>query len=231
MTLPIGLDGPRLGPAGGGAARQLVVLLHGVGADGDDLIGLAPHLAQVLPQAAFVAPNAPFASDMAPMGYQWFSLQQRDPQQLYWGAEGARGPLDRFLDAELERLGLSERDLALVGFSQGTMMALHTALRRAQPVAGIVGFSGIVIAPERLAREIASRPPVLLVHGQADPVVPFAALEAAARSLGDLQVPVEQLARPGLGHSIDQDGLRAAMAFLVRCFVPAAEGPAGRNDL
>lgn len=217
MNLPIGLDGPRQAPLSGGPAKQLVVLLHGLGADGDDLIGLAPYLAQALPHAAFVAPNAPFRCDMAPMGYQWFSLQQRDPEQLYWGAEGARGPIDRFLDAELEHAGLSAAELALVGFSQGTMMSLHTALRRPQPVAGIVGFSGLLIEPGRLAREIASRPPVLLVHGEADPVVPFQSLGAAEEGLRELDVPVESLARPGLGHSIDEAGLKAAIGFLERC--------------
>lgn len=216
MTETSGLDGPRQAPASGGPARQLVVLLHGLGADGEDLIGLAPYLAQALPDAAFVAPNAPFACDMAPMGYQWFSLQTNDPQQLYWGAEGARGPIDRFLDAELERHGLGASALALVGFSQGAMMALHTALRRPDPVAGIVGFSGMLIEPERMAREIASRPPVLLIHGDADPVVPFAALEASTRALDDLGVPAESLARPGLAHAIDETGLRAAVGFLMQ---------------
>ncbi|SME97867.1 phospholipase/carboxylesterase [Tistlia consotensis] len=221
MNLPIGLDGPRLEPASGGPARQLVVLLHGLGADGEDLIGLAPYLAQALPEAAFAAPDAPFPCDMGPMGYQWFSLQIRDPEQLYWGAEGARGPIDRFLDAELDRLGLTAAELALVGFSQGTMMALHTALRRPEPVAGIVGFSGALVEPLRLTKEIASRPPVLLVHGEADPVVPFQALAAAEQGLTALDVPVETLSRPGLAHSIDEAGLRAAIGFLTERF---AEG-------
>ncbi|MEX0759107.1 MAG: alpha/beta fold hydrolase [Tistlia sp.] len=218
MNDKTGLDGPRQEPASGGPARQLVVLLHGLGADGDDLIGLAPYLAQALPDAAFAAPNAPFPCDRAPMGFQWFSLEVRDAQQLYWGAEGARGPIDRFLDAELARHGLGAEALALVGFSQGTMMALHTALRRPEPVAGIVGFSGLLVAPDRLAGELVSRPPVLLVHGEADPVVPFGALEACEHGLRDLAVPVESLARPGLGHSIDEGGLRAAIAFLAERF-------------
>lgn len=218
MTSTIGLDGPRQAPASGGAAKQLIVLLHGLGADGDDLIGLAPYLAQALPDAAFAAPNAPFPCDRAPMGFQWFSLDVRDAQQLYWGAEGSRGPIDRFLDAELARHGLGAEALALVGFSQGTMMAIHTALRRPEPVAGIVGFSGLLVAPDRLAGEIASRPPVLLVHGEADPVVPFAALAASAKGLADLEVPVQSLPRPDLGHSIDEAGLRAAVDFLAERF-------------
>ncbi len=218
MNQTTGLDGPRKEPASGGPAKQLIVLLHGLGADGEDLIGLSPYLAQVMPDAAFVAPNAPFPSDMAPMGYQWFSLQQSDPEQLYWGAEGARGPLDRFIDAELERHGLSDAELALVGFSQGTMVALHTALRRPNPAAAIVGFSGALIDPERLGKEIASRPPVLLIHGEADPVVPFQMLAASQRGLELLEVPVEALPRPGLEHSIDEEGLLAAIKFLALRF-------------
>ena len=129
MSLPIDLDGPRFGPAAGGEATALIVLLHGLGADGNDLISLAPLLGQAFPNAAFASPHAPFPCDMAPMGRQWFSLQNRDPRSMYFGAEGARPMLDRFLDTELAALGLKSEQLCLLGFSQGTMMALHTALR------------------------------------------------------------------------------------------------------
>ena len=122
------LSGPRIAPRSG-AARQLVVLLHGVGADGDDLIGLAPALARLLPHAAFVAPNGPAPCDMAPFGYQWFSLQDRRPEALLRGVQVAAPLLDAFLDEELARHDLDARRLALVGFSQGTMMALHAAPR------------------------------------------------------------------------------------------------------
>ena len=212
------LDGPRLDPAGGGTARQLVVLLHGLGADGNDLIGLAPHLARGLPEAAFVSPDAPFPCDMAPFGRQWFSLQDRAPEAVLAGVRAAAPILDGFLDDELARLGLSDRQLALVGFSQGTMTALHVGLRRAEPCAQIVGFSGALVGPEDLEREIRSRPPVLLVHGQADDVVPFPALGAAQAALAANQVPVEVHGRPGLGHGIDQPGLELAAAALERAF-------------
>ncbi len=214
MTTAFDLDGPRLAPASGQAAKQLVVLLHGVGADGNDLISLAPYLAQVLPEAAFVSPNAPFPCDMAPFGRQWFSLQERTPEAMLGGVRMAAPILDGFLDAELEKLGLTAERLALVGFSQGTMMALHVGLRREAGPGAIVGFSGALLAPELLPGEIRSRPPVLLVHGAADEVVPAQALPAAVAALEANQVPVTQELRPGLGHSIDERGLQLAMGFL-----------------
>ena len=221
---PTRLDGPRSGPASGGAAKQLIVLLHGLGADGNDLISLAPILDQVLPDAAFVSPHAPFPCDMAPFGRQWFSLQERSPEAMYAGAERARGSLVAFLEQELAQHGLGPRQLALVGFSQGTMMSLHTALRMTEPVAAIVGFSGLLIAPERLKDEIAVRPPVLLVHGSADEVVPALSMPAAELALSELSVPVKSLLCPGLGHSIDEEGLRAGLRFLMEGFSAAAPG-------
>ena len=122
------------------------MLLHGLGANGQDLIALAPVLGTVLPDAVFVAPDAPSPCDMAPFGYQWFSLQVRTPESLYVGAEEARSLLDRFLDEEMARYGLNDENLVLVGFSQGTMMALHTALRRQTACAGVIGYSGLLVA-------------------------------------------------------------------------------------
>ena len=214
MTTAFDLDGPRLAPASGQAPKQLVVLLHGLGADGNDLISLAPYLAQVLPEAAFVSPNAPFPCDMAPFGRQWFSLQERTPEAMLGGIRMSAPILEGFLDAELETAELTAERLALVGFSQGTMMALHVGLRREAALGAIVGFSGALLAPELLAEEIRSRPPVLLVHGAADEVVPAQALPAAVAALEANQVPVTQELRPGLGHSIDERGLQLAMSFL-----------------
>ncbi|HLS69663.1 MAG TPA: dienelactone hydrolase family protein [Kiloniellales bacterium] len=218
MTSPLQLDGPRQAPQSGGEPEQLIVFLHGVGADGNDLIGLAPVLAPLFPDAAFVSPDAPWPCDMAPMGRQWFSLQSRAPQDLYAGAEGARELLDAFLEAELARSGLDDSRLALFGFSQGCMMALHAAMRRPRPLAGVLGFSGHLVGPEKLASEIRSRPPVLLVHGDADEVVPFGALQVAEQALQAAEVPVEAHRRPGLGHGIDQGGLELAARFLQRVF-------------
>ncbi len=214
------LDGPRVGPASGGPAQQMILLLHGLGANGDDLIGLVPDLAPLLPDAAFVAPNAPFPCDMAPFGLQWFSLQDREPAAMLAGARMTAPILDAFIDTELARLGLEDDGLALVGFSQGTMMALQVGLRRARPCALVVGFSGLLVGAEFLAEEIVSRPPVLLVHGDADEVVPVAALPAAVAALEANAVPVTSLVRPGLGHGIDSQGIAAARAALSTAFGP-----------
>jgi len=215
MTTSFELDGPRYGPANGAKAEALIVLLHGVGADGNDLIGLAPQLAQVLPGAAFVSPNAPFPCDMAPFGHQWFSLQDRSPAAILAGVRATAPILDGFLDAELARHGLGDERLALLGFSQGTMMSLYVALRRAKPCAGVLGYSGALVGAGDLAGEVMSRPPVLLIHGEADEVVPFEALPAAVAALEACGVPVTSERRPGLGHGIDQEGLMHGVRFLV----------------
>jgi phospholipase/carboxylesterase len=208
------LSGPRRPPVAGGPARQLVVLLHGVGADGTDLIDLAGALAPVLPHAAWVAPNAPEPCDMAPYGFQWFSLQQRSAAILAAGVDRAAPVLNAFLDAELASHGLGDRNLFLIGFSQGTMMALHVGLRRMIAPAAIVGFSGILVAPERLAAEATARPPILLVHGEADEVVPVGFLDAASSVLKAEGLDLEVMRRPGLGHGIDEAGLAGAARFL-----------------
>jgi phospholipase/carboxylesterase len=196
----------------------VVILLHGLGADGDDLIGLAPYFAEVLPEAEFLSPHAPYPCDMAPFGRQWFSLQDRRPETMLAGLEAVRPVVESYLDAVLDSRGLTAADLALVGFSQGTMLALHTALRRPAPIAALVGFSGLLPGPDRLLREISARPPVLLVHGEEDPVVDFGFMDLAARALAALEVPVETLARPGLGHSIDDEGLARGIDFVARLF-------------
>lgn len=214
------LDGPRHGAAPGDKPRALVVFLHGLGADGNDLISLAPLLEPLLPATAFVSPHAPEPCDMAPMGRQWFSLQDRDPDVLLEGVRRAEPVLNAFLDAELEKHGLSDDRLAVVGFSQGTMTALHTLLRRPRACAVLVGFSGALLKPEVLGEEIASRPPVLLVHGDADPVVPFEAMPAAREALDLNGVPVAAYQRPGLAHGIDQDGLQLCAMALVQHLFP-----------
>jgi len=212
------LNGPEFAPLNGAAAKQLVVLLHGYGADGDDLIELAPHYAETLPDAAFIAPHAPFPCEIFATGRQWFGLMDRSPAAMLAGVSAVAPALDAFLDAELVRRGLDETALALVGFSQGTMLALHVAPRRRRSCAAVVGYSGRLIAPDRLAAEAAVRPPVLLVHGDADPVVPFQSLDLAAGALRGAGFAVETHARPGLGHGIDPAGLALGKAFLARAF-------------
>jgi phospholipase/carboxylesterase len=210
------LDGPRLAPAYGGPARRLVVLLHGYGADGHDLLELGRVWARQLPTTAFVAPNAPERCGMAPVGYQWFPLTFRDPSEFWRGVNQAAPLLDAFLDDELARHGLGDEAMALVGFSQGTMMALHVGPRRKRALAGVVGFSGLLAGAESLAADVRSTPPVLLLHGNDDEVVPAAALLPAAEALSAAGLPVEWHRIPGLGHGIDEDGLKRAGAFLVR---------------
>lgn len=219
-----GLDGPRLSPRSGAPARQLVALLHGVGADGADLIGLAPALSEVLPHAAFVAPDAPFPCDMAAFGRQWFSLQDRSPARLAAGVRAVAPAVRAFLEAELLRLSLPASALALAGFSQGAMAALQVGLRTMpEPPAAILAYSGALLAPESLPAEIvaARLPPVLLVHGESDGVVPVGASRAAEAALRAAGVPVEALYIPGLDHSIDDTGLAAGAAALLRAFAPA----------
>jgi phospholipase/carboxylesterase len=214
------LDGPRLEPRSG-AARQLVVFLHGYGADGNDLIDIGRAWQGLMPQAAFVSPHAPEPCGQAPAGRQWFPLTFRDPNERWTGVNQAAPVLERFLDAELKRRNLPPSALALVGFSQGTMMALHVGLRRAVVPVAIVGYSGLLAVPpdanaEKFAAEITSRPPVLLVHGDQDDLIPAQALFHAASGLASLGVPVEWHLSAGIGHGIDQEGLRHGGEFLAR---------------
>jgi phospholipase/carboxylesterase len=216
------LDGPRLAPRSGGA-QQLVVFLHGYGADGNDLIDIGRAWQQYLPQAAFASPHAPEPCGQAPVGRQWFQLTFRDPDERWIGVNKAAPQLQRFLAAELERHKLPGSALALVGFSQGTMMALHVGLRRAVSPAAIVGYSGLLVAPpdgnlETLAAEIKSRPPVLLVHGDRDDLIPPQALFQATQGLAALGVSVEWHLSAGIGHGIDAEGLRHGGEFLARRF-------------
>ena len=216
------LDGPRLNPRSG-AAQQLVVFLHGYGADGNDLIDIGRAWQQYLPQAAFVSPHAPEPCGQAPTGRQWFPLTFRDPNERWIGVNKAAPVLERFLDAELTRHKLPPAALALVGFSQGTMMALHVGLRRATAPAAIVGYSGLLVTPpereiEAFAAEIRSRPPVLLVHGDRDDLIPVQALFQAAQGLSSLGLSVEWHISAGIGHGIDAEGLRHGGEFLARRF-------------
>jgi phospholipase/carboxylesterase len=209
------LNGPSIAPRSGKAAKQLVVFLHGLGADGDDLIGLAPYFAEALPDAEFISPHAPYACDMAPYGRQWFSLQDRSPEAMLRGLSAVRPILDAALDSWLAARSLDDGDLALVGFSQGTMLSLYAALRRKRPAAAVVGYSGLLARPDLLPAELTVKPPVLLLHGDQDQVVPSACLGQATAALQALQVPVTSLMRPGLGHSIDDQGLSSGINFLV----------------
>ena len=216
MTISTTIDGPRLDPASGGAATSMVIFLHGYGSNGADLIGLAPYWRDGLPNTAFVSPNAPEPCPGAPGGYQWWGLSSFDAQARAAGARRAAPVLDAFIDAELVRHGLGEDRVALVGFSQGTMMALHVGVRRERPLAGIVGYSGMLADGAELAGEARTKPPILLVHGDADPMIPIAAFHHAKAALARFGFAVESHVSPGLGHSIDAAGLELGGRFLAR---------------
>ncbi|MEZ5779542.1 MAG: prolyl oligopeptidase family serine peptidase [Paracoccaceae bacterium] len=200
-----------------GAARSMVVFLHGYGADGADLLGLADPLAPHLPDTVFVAPDAPEPCAGNPFGRQWFSIPWLDGSteaEAVAGLERAADDLNAFLDARLKAEGLAAAQLAVFGFSQGSMMALHVLPRRAEPVAAIVAFSGRLLRPEQLAAETVSRPPVLLVHGDADPMVPFADMGLAGDALVSAGFETYAHVMKGTGHGIAPDGLSVALAFL-----------------
>lgn len=214
------IDGPRLAPARG-TARQLVVFVHGYGADGNDLIEIGKAWQGLLPDTAFVSPHAPRPCGQAPMGREWFPLTFRNPEERWDGVNAAAPGLDRFLDAELTRHQLPPSALALVGFSQGTMMSLHVGLRRAVAPAAIVGYSGMLILKgdsdvEGYKPQVRARPPVLLIHGDADELIPAQALFHSAQALSALDVPAEWHMSAGVGHGIDEEGLRHGGEFLAR---------------
>ena len=211
------LSGPRVEPRSGKADR-LIVLCHGYGANGQDLISLAPHWQRLMPTAAFSAPNAPEPCPMAPGGYQWFPISRLDPSEMHKGVTRAAPVLEAFLDGELARYGLDALRLALVGFSQGTMLALQVGLRRKIAPAGIVGYSGALAGAELLKDEIRVRPPVLLVHGDADEMIPVQALHLAAQALAVAGVSVQWHVARGTGHGIDAEGLELGGRFLVDAF-------------
>jgi len=196
-----------------GTATHLVVLVHGYGADGQDLIGLAQHWQGLLPTVAFAAPNAPTPIPGGP-GYQWFPISRIDPHEMQKGVEAAGPALDEYLDGELARLGLPPERLALAGFSQGTMLSLHVGLRRKVRPAAIVGFSGLLAGPP----PDSDIPPILLTHGDSDTVIPPQAMFLAAAQLGLAGAAVQWHLAAGMGHGIDPEGLGIAGQFLDLAF-------------
>ena len=216
MPIPT-IDGPRQ-PATSEVTKQLVIFVHGYGADGQDLIGLAPYFARHLPDAAFVAPNGPQRCDMSPMGFQWFAISQFDASSRLNGVLEAAPILNQFIDQELENHGLKDENLLLVGFSQGTMMSLHVGLRRERQLAGILGYSGLLAGPELIGEEIKSKPPILLIHGDQDEMLPVQHLHDAVDALGGAGLNLEWHVSQGAGHTIAQDGLELGMEFVQRIF-------------
>ncbi|MDB5430331.1 MAG: phospholipase [Caulobacter sp.] len=219
MTQPSPPESPLHGPGvipAGKAPTSLVIFLHGYGSNGADLISLAPYFQAALPDAAYLAPNAPEECPGAPDGYQWWPIVTLSREERAYGAYMAAPAVHAFIDAMLARFNLTEERLVLVGFSQGTMMALEVGLRRERPLAGIIGYSGMIADDTRLEAEIRSRPPVLLVHGDEDPVLPVSHFHDAKATLERLAVPLTTHISPGLGHSIDPAGLALGVDFLKR---------------
>jgi phospholipase/carboxylesterase len=212
------LTGPEHGPAEGDAPDRLIVFLHGLGADGADLLAMAPVLSQVFPRAKFVAPDAPFPCDMAPMGRQWFSLQELNGPKLLEGLRTVMPAVNAFIDDQMAKHDLTPDRVAVVGFSQGTMLALHVLPRREEPVAGILGFSGMLIGPELLADEGKCKPPTLLIHGEKDEVVPAELSRLAGTALKIAGFEVEVAMCADVPHSIDESGLRLGVDFLRSVF-------------
>lgn len=218
MLLSKIVNGASLKTRSGAAPKKIVMLLHGFGSSGKDMIALAPHWQDALPDTLFLAPNAPQRCAMMGAGYQWWGLTGYAPSALAAGAASAAPAIHAFIDRKLTQYGLTEADLALVGFSQGTMMALHVGLRRPHAVAAVIGYSGMLTGSAELARQGFSKPPVLLVHGTADPVVPIAALHMAESELKHIGVEVTTHISYGVAHSIDPVGLRLGRDFAARAF-------------
>jgi phospholipase/carboxylesterase len=214
------LTGPERLPDAGKQAESIVVMLHGRGGDGDNLIGLGDFFAPGMPSTAFYAPNAPYPFEDAAyfggeaFGYQWYS--RRTEQARAAGLVEVAPIVNAYIDELLATHKLAPNRCILLGFSQGCITSLHVAPRRKQALAGVVGFSGALVTSDTLPKEIANKAPIFLAHGIEDDVLPVSGTEFAATTLKGLGVPVESHILPGLGHSIDQRGAKAALAFMQR---------------
>lgn len=214
------LDGPFIAPKSGEAAKQLVIFLHGYGASGADLIAIGQEWAPYLPDAAFVSPNAPEVCEAFSAGYQWFSIRAIDPEAFEREKQAAKAmpPLNAFIDAQMQKWGVAPENVALVGFSQGAMMAMYTMPRRDKPCAGVIGYSGMLIEAAALQEPGIVKMPILAIHGSADEVVPPNMLNSVGQGFEAAGFNVETIMRPGLGHGIDGFGLTRGLEFLKECF-------------
>lgn len=212
------ITGPRVEPRSGQPPARIIILVHGFGADGNDLIGLAAPWAESMPDVVFVAPNGPEPCGMSPVGRQWFPLTDMNADARREGVRQAAPVLNKFIDQELARYELMDPDLALVGFSQGTMMSLHVGLRRPAAPAAIIGYSGMLTGTGHLADEVTVKPPVLLVHGEHDDVIPVSALGHAAEALQGVGIEVRTHISERTGHGVAPDGMELGAAFLKEAF-------------
>lgn len=198
--------------------KSLAFLLHGVGSNGQDLISLAPYFAQALPHTLFISPDAPFVCDMMPPGYpnayQWFSLQDRNPEKMLEGVKTAAPLVQSYITQERKKYNIPANKCALIGFSQGTMTSLYAGPRYEEPLAGILGYSGALIWDEKTKADTLNKMPIHLIHGEADDVVPVEAFANAKNTLTAHNFEVSGYTQPGLTHSIDQKGIENGTAFL-----------------
>ena len=198
-----------------GKAKHLIITVHGYGANADDLLGLASPIQSQFPDIAISAPNAPEKLDMVPGGYKWWDIEDRTPAIMYAGVSANADAMNAYIDEQMAEHGVDESNTVLLGFSQGTMLALHVGLRRKKQLAGIIGFSGALIeTPTEFPNHVQSRPPVLLVHGQADQMVAWQATMAAADILNANDIAVNTVIVPHVTHTIDPVGFNEAMDFL-----------------
>lgn len=203
--------------ASGLSPKQLMIFLHGYGANGQDLISLAPEFFDILPDCYFISPDAPYPFEGGMYNaYQWYGLMDRSEKAMLANARLVAPLLNEFIDSQLERFSLHDKDLIIAGFSQGGMMAIHNMYRRKNACAAIISFSGFLIGPDELAKEIKSRPPILMTHGTRDRIVPFSALDNSIAHLRALNIEAYELSVAGLGHGIDDECIDAAKDFLTK---------------
>lgn len=206
-------------PLGGAAPESMVILLHGLGANGMDLIGLARHWETLLPKTVFLSPDAPFPCDMAPVGFQWFSLQEWSAESILAGVKEAAPFLIQYIQAMLDHYNIKPEKLALAGFSQGTMMSLYVAPRLPYKIAGVLGYSGALIRDEEGEEGGLHQMPVHLIHGESDTIVPVSAYHHARTALQTAGFDVSGHTTPGLPHGIDEDGIESGGQFLNRVLI------------
>ena len=208
------ISGPIIEPSSGNSPKQMIIFVHGYGADGNDLIGLANYFQSTLPEAIFLSPHAPEACSMNPSGYQWFDLTSTDPAVLWSKILVAADHLNEFIDSKLLEYNIAEENLALIGFSQGTMMSLHVSLRRKNTMAAVLGYSGRLIGADLLKDDLISKPSIYLIHGDQDSMVPYQESLTAEKVLKEYSIDIKTHISEHTQHSIAEDGLRIGVDFL-----------------
>lgn len=210
------------GPENKAKVKQIVMMLHGVGSNGQDLMSIAPYWAQTFTEAMFISPDAPFECDMAPPGfpnsYQWFSLQDRDPDAMIDGVQNVFPMIEDFIDEKLQEFGIAPENLVLMGFSQGTMTSLYVAPRLKYKIGGVLGYSGALIWDGLSVESGLQNVPIHLIHGEADDVVPVEQWQHAKDTLEQAGFTVTGHTTPGLSHTLDHDGVDSGAEFMKKIY-------------